>query len=269
MAPKFPDFEASGKYPQYMNANITVRLPDEMTVKAEDVIGVFVNNECRGVGTSISLADGQTAYRFEIRGTNEAGQSASFKLYSAEKKEFYKSTELVAFEHKGTFGTETQPKQLNFLLENSMTAVVGLPDELQAYVGADDKVAAFWGEECISVGEPVAVGGKTVYKMTIRSIDNPASKISFQYYNATYSYLYKTEGWMDFQNESVFGTEENPQVLPIALDGKYPLKMTAVVTLSDNLGALVQPEDKLAAFVGSDCRGIATTLRLRIRVQQR
>lgn len=255
-APEIAPFDLSGKYPQFMNA--TVVMPDNFTATPQDadVMAVFVDNDCRGVGELKVTEDGKRVYEFEIRGTNEATQNIYFKYYSTEKDNIYKYPVAVPFAANSLFGTEENPEEIYLLLENSMTAVVRIPDELQVYANTEDKLAAFIGEECCGVGKLTLIDDKPVYKMVIKSVDNPAAKVSFQYYSATNTYLYKTESTIDFVAEQAYGTEDEPQTLAISMSGKYPLRMTAVVALPGNIAHYVQANDKVAAFVGDDCRGI-------------
>lgn len=255
-SPEIAPFDLSGKYPRYMNA--TVVMPDPFTANPQeaDVMAAFVDNDCRGIGKLKIGENGKRMYEFEIRGTQEAAQNVYFKYYSTEKNNVYKYPVAVPFVANSVFGTEEKPEEINLLLENSMTAVVRIPDELQLYANKDDKVAAFIGGECCGVGKLTVVNDKPVYKMVIKSTDNPSAKVSFSYYSATNTYLYTTEDLIDFKAESAYGTENNPQTLSISMSGKYPLKMTAVVALPSTLAPYFQANDKLAAFVGDDCRGI-------------
>lgn len=259
-SPEIAPFDLSGKYPQYMNA--TVVIPDNFTATPQDadIMAAFVDNDCRGVGKLKIREDGKRIYELEIRGTKETTQNIYFKYYSTEKNNIYKYPVAVPFVANSEFGTEETPEEIYLLLENSMTAVVRIPDELQAYANTEDKLAAFIGEECCGVGKLTMVNDKPVYKMVIKSTDNPSAKVSFRYYSATNTYLYKTEDLIDFKAESAYGTEEAPQTLSISMSGKYPLKMSAVVALPNNITPYFQADDQLAAFVGNDCRGIGKVI---------
>lgn len=254
--PEIAPFDLSGKYPQYMNATVTIPENFTTTPQDADIMAAFVGNECRGTGKLQIREDGKRTYEFEIRGTKETAQNIYFKYYSGEKDNVYKCPVAVPFVANSEFGTEEKPKEINLLLENSMTAVVRIPDELQLYANKDDKVAAFIGGECCGVGKLTTINNQPLYEMVIKSTDNPSAKVSFSYYSATNTYLYTTEDLIDFKAESAYGTENNPQTLPISMSGKYPLKMTAVVALPSTLAPYFQANDKLAAFVGEDCRGI-------------
>jgi len=45
--------------------------------------------------------------------------------------------------------------------------------------------------------------------------------------------------------------------------GKYPASMTAVVQVPKNLQPHIQPSDKIGAFVGDECRGTGTLVKVR------
>lgn len=259
--PEVAPFDLSGKYPRYMNA--TVVMPDNFTATPQDadLMAAFVDNDCRGTGTLKIREDGKRVYEFEIRGTNETTQNIYFKYYSTEKNNVYKYPVAVPFAANSEFGTEEKPEEIYLLLENSMTAVVRIPDELQAYANPEDKLAAFIGEECCGVGKLIKPNDNPMYEMVIKSIDDPAAKVNFRYYSATNTYLYQTETPIDFKAESAYGTETDPQTISISMSGKYPLKMTAVIALPSNITPYYQPNDKLAAFVGNDCRGIGKMIK--------
>lgn len=44
--------------------------------------------------------------------------------------------------------------------------------------------------------------------------------------------------------------------------GKYPVSMTAVVQLPQHLANNIHPEDKVAAFINNECRGIGVQLNI-------
>lgn len=255
-AAEIPPFDLSGKYPQYMNAAIV--MPDDFTATPQDadIMAVFVDNDCRGVGALKVREDGKRIYEFEIRGTNEATQNMYFKYYSTEKNNVYKYIVAFPFAANSQLGTMEQPQQISLLPENSMTAVVRIPDELQLYANTADKIAAFIGEECCGVGQLITINNQPAYKMVLKSAGTPAEGVSFRYYSATNTYLYKTDSTIPFQGESAYGTEAAPQTIDISMSGKYPLKMTAVVELPGNIAQYVSANDKFAALVGDDCRGI-------------
>ena len=46
------------------------------------------------------------------------------------------------------------------------------------------------------------------------------------------------------------------------ITGKYPASMTAVVQLPPNLLSSLQPEDKMAAFIKDECRGVGVLVKV-------
>ncbi|WP_455584083.1 hypothetical protein [Bacteroides sp.] len=254
--PEIPSFELSGKYPYAMTA--TVSLPEELVkqVGERDRLAVFCGTDCRGVGEEIEISAGQKAYRLEVRGTNEAEQQLYFKYYCAANKMIYKGTERFSFSKDGNYGNASDPKVISMLPEKSMTAAVCLPEELLPYTSEQDEVAAFVGNECCGVGQLAYYNGKAYYKLLLRTTLGNGAALSFRYYSARNTYMYETPTLVEFMEETAFGTEDNPQILPISMQGKYPLKMTAVVTLPENIAAYMQDNDLLGAFVDGECRGL-------------
>lgn len=254
-APVFPDFEQAGKYPNYMQ--VTVQLPEELPGewRQDDVVAAFVGNECRGVGQLV----GDRLYTMEVRGTKNGAEKLYFKYYNASNKNIYKSEASYSFVNRGDLGSQETPVRLNLVSQTNMTAVVRLSDELRVFGNPEqDQVAAFVGDECRAVGDLKRNQGEAYYVMQIKGVAAIGEKISFRYYSANNKYLYQTDADLDFVSDGVYGSVQAPEVLPVDLDGKYPLHMTAYLTLPANLSPYVQEEDEVAAFVGSECRGTAT-----------
>ncbi|MFL5811882.1 MAG: hypothetical protein ACJ749_20330, partial [Flavisolibacter sp.] len=97
----------------------------------------------------------------------------------------------------------------------SMTAVVMLPDNLQATASDGDQLAAFINDECRGVGEKVKVNAKDLYFVLIRGLAEEQSKIVFKYYNSKTAYLYQTGPELNFLIDAIYGTAENPQLLQL------------------------------------------------------
>ena len=56
-------------------------------------------------------------------------------------------------------------------------------------------------------------------------------------------------------DDETFPTSPSPE-WKVDLTEQYPLSMSAVVQLPENLAAHAAPGDQLAAFVGDECRGV-------------
>lgn len=251
-SPVLPDFEKDGKYPKQMKA--TLKLPDILpgVWSKEDVVAAFVGNECRGVG--MLMEDG--SYVMEIRGSKADAEKIRFKYYNASNKNIYKSRETYSFVNQGALGTENAPVMFELVPQTNMTAVVRLSDELRVFENTEtDQVAAFVGEECRAIGSLKTENGNAYYIMQIKGNASADEKISFQYYSANNKYLYHTDAYLSFSADGTYGSNVNPETLPIDMDGKYPLKMTAYLTLPTHLLPYVQNNDQIAAFIGGECRG--------------
>lgn len=255
-SPEVAPFEQATPYAQAMQA--VVVLPQQLQDAAAqgDMLAAFCGTQCRGVARPATADDGTPCYTLEVRGA--AGDDISLKHYSASARQVYKSTERITFEPGADYGTASQPARPALLPENSMTAVVAIPEELQFAASGDDEVAAFVGGELAAAGVPVqAADGTVAYALTIRKTDSQANDVAFRYYNARNSYLYATGTVTQFAPDAAFGTLDEPQVLPISTQGKYPFQMTAHVALPEHLAAYADAQDELAAFAGDECRGVA------------
>lgn len=95
---------------------------------------------------------------------------------------------------------------------NSFTAIIRLPDYVNAYSEDNDRVAAFIGEECRGIGSLVTSddGIKRVYYLTIRGPDTETGEIFFKYYNARHSYMYQSKNSVAFEIDGTYGTYDSP-----------------------------------------------------------
>lgn len=251
-SPIYPDFESSGKYPYYMNAFLQPDLqivPFE--VRENDRIAAFVGNECRG---SVSLSSGNKILNLEIRG-KAAGEPVVLKYYSHATKMIYQVEEKFNIEHKAQKGTEIAPVKFGVMSEAGMIAYVSIPEILSSYTSDNDIVAAFVEDECRGVfSHRLSVNGKSVFRIPVRI--NLNEKATFRYYNSTLEYIFTTGNNSLQSSTSTFGSATIPKVLPLITDECHPLRMTAVFEISDDLVKDISQNDKLAAFVNDECRGI-------------
>ncbi|WP_167615120.1 hypothetical protein [Maribellus sediminis] len=105
------------------------------------------------------------------------------------------------------------------LYPNSFTAVVALPENIDAYAGESDLVAAFIGEECRAVGNLVETetddGIKRVWYLTVRASDTENQEIVFRYYNSRLSYMYEATQRIAFEIDGTYGTYDSPVILEL------------------------------------------------------
>lgn len=96
---------------------------------------------------------------------------------------------------------------------HSMTAVVKLPDDLRQAYQAADELAAFIGEECRAVAEPVEATGNRLFYLLIQGDAAEPGKISFRYYSAASSYIYTSDNLLEFTSGGTYGTPDQPRTL--------------------------------------------------------
>jgi len=104
-----------------------------------------------------------------------------------------------------------------WLMPNSFTAIVAIPDNISIYARDDDKIAAFINDECRGIGTLVKSedGTKQVYYITIRASDAESGEIIFKYYNARLAYLYQSKQTVAFETDGTYGTYDSPVILDL------------------------------------------------------
>lgn len=95
----------------YSSMSVTIdqdAMPNGVTVNKDDLLGAFVDNECRGVASPVSDIDGK--YRFTLlvhateRDANRENIQVELKYYSAQKSFIYTATKFP-FEYNGILGS--------------------------------------------------------------------------------------------------------------------------------------------------------------------
>lgn len=97
----------------------------------------------------------------------------------------------------------------------SMTAVVQVPEPLQAYLRESDKIGAFVGDECRGTGQWIHTGSVSAFFILIHGTSSEKSKIRFKYYHSRKSVLYETSPFLDFTVDGNFGSVDAPQILDL------------------------------------------------------
>jgi hypothetical protein len=93
----------------------------------------------------------------------------------------------------------------------NMTAVVVLPPNIKPYMASADMLSAFAGESCRGVAS--IVGDK--FYITIKGSAGELSGITFKYYSSRNKYLYQAQNCVQFESDLIYGTEDQPVVLPL------------------------------------------------------
>lgn len=256
--PAFPDFEQSGPFPVPTKAWVKVdkaQLP--FTVAAGDELQAFVGGECRGIKHVESEAD--MLYCYDVLGRAE-GEQVTFRYYSAEKKQVFVSEQSFVIGKRGSVvGSEDQPQTLSFVPQGSMTAYLTLDAVTGSYADKNgDKLAAFIGNVCAGMGEVVGEqDGRPVYKMVVNGVSSQSAAVDIRYYSHRNNYVFTAPACLMFADGKVEASPEQPLTVPLVVEGKHPLKMTACVALPQNIVRQATADDVMAAFVGTECRGMA------------
>lgn len=256
--PAFPDFEQSGPFPVPTKAWMKVdkaQLP--FTVAAGDELQAFVGDECRGIKHVESEAD--MLYCYDVLGRAE-GEQVTYRYYSAEKKQVFVSEQSFVIGKRGSVvGSEDQPQTLSFVPQGSMTAYLTLDAVTGSHADkSSDKLAAFIGNVCAGMGEVVGEqDGRPVYKMVVNGVSSQSAAVDIRYYSHRNNYVFTAPACLMFTDGKVEASPEQPLTVPLVVEGKHPLKMTACVALPQNIVRQATADDVMAAFVGTECRGMA------------
>lgn len=95
----------------------------------------------------------------------------------------------------------------------SMTAIVVLPPNLNAYSQTEDQMAAFIGEECRGVAQFI----NGAYYLLIKGSAEEQAQVSIRYYSARNQYMYTTGAFVTFEADAVHGTADKPVTLPLTI----------------------------------------------------
>ena len=251
--PAYPNFEQSGKYPCISDAYVRINYPTlPFNVTADDEFAALVDGECRSV---IGAAASNGTHQITLYGIKE-GEKLEFKYYSAEKKCVYTCEQSFVMPAAGSsIGSAEAPEALTFVPDGSMTAYVALGAPITSWAdNAADEIAAFAGGQCIGRGQLIT--GNT-YKLVMNGTVSDGTDVDVKYYSSRLGYVFTVASLVKFANGTIAGSAANPKKLAFNLTDKHPLKMKAYIRLSGNLAMLASSGDVMAAFVGSECRGIA------------
>ncbi|MDP8220666.1 MAG: tandem-95 repeat protein, partial [Candidatus Stygibacter frigidus] len=171
----------------------------------EDLLGVFVDNECRGVGNIINYED-ETISTIEIQG--EDVESCNFRIWDNSAQAVYYSDLVVSTDPGGNIGyppdeielsfwsydlPEYQefPRPWNVLYYTNSTVAYGNLTIDDQQVSAGDEVAAFAGNECRGVAQIVITNEESIFTMNIQG-DGPEA-VQFNYYDVSEDQIYSVE----------------------------------------------------------------------------
>ena len=159
-----------------------------------------------------------------------------------------------------------EPNTSNY--ENWTVMLVQIEEELQPYVTPDDLMALFVGTELRGLASPafdVSEGDTQSTFFLLKTYGNEADNewmdVTLMYYNSRLNHIFARMASARFAKEQVFGIDED--FIPDFTYGstKYPVVMSLALDATAIADANIVPTagDKVAAFVGDECRGAASS----------
>ena len=157
----------------------------------------------------------------------------------------------------------TQPDASAY--ENWTIVMVQIEEALQPYVTDDDLMALFVNGELRGMASPAVAKGngqagstRFVMKAYGNESGNETVNMSLKYYNSRLRHMFTLSDDITLSSDVTTGTDED-YIPPFTMGSeKYPMMKTVdVETILTLLG--IEPESgMIAAFVGGECRGVAT-----------
>lgn len=138
-----------------------------------------------------------------------------------------------------------------------MTAAVLLSDYLRQFAGADDRIAAFIGDECRGTVNPIVYDGQYMFLLHIRGNSAESERLSLRYYSARKRRVYTCSDLTDFYPNGTYGTINEPMVPPFDETAKYPESMSVTVSVMEHPTFTRSDGDMIAAFIDDECRATA------------
>ena len=232
-------------YPASMTA--VVRMSDYIhpDITEDDLFGAFIGGECRGLGSAVQNADGETLFLIQVKAAQSETRKVEFRFFSAKKQELFVTGEVVGFEADETLGSVDAPCSLTWNSLGELPYYMDLDVRVnlsafdQGSVAEGDVVAAFVGEECRGLGQ--AVQTDEGYAFQFRTwARNASEKLSLRYYTSTLKDIYLYSEPVDFSHTALTEVE-------------MALNEHGYMDLYARLPEVVRPylteRDNLAAFV--------------------
>lgn len=150
------------------------------------------------------------------------------------------------------------------LYENWTILMVQIEEALEPYISANDMMAVFINGELRGLANPATLAdGTRTNKFLLKAYGNETGtetvNISLQYYCQRLNHIFNLSDDINLDTDITTGIDED-YIAPFTFgSAKYPVSM--VFNTANLLAkASIQPGsgDVLAAFVGSECRGVST-----------
>ena len=146
--------------------------------------------------------------------------------------------------------------------ECSMNMLVELSSLLLPYSTDDDLLAVFIGDECRGVSRRnVTKDGDVLFLVHVKGASEEAGQpMTMYYYSAGARQLFINEYTMpSFEPNNLMDRNDKDFTLilsPVETSTKYPYFTEMMVTMPDDVPFTITADDKMAIFIGDECRGI-------------
>lgn len=142
--------------------------------------------------------------------------------------------------------------------ECSMDMLVTLNDDLQPYASAADMMAVFMHGECRAVSYPnVMKDGKVAYLLHIKgSSEEVGNRMLLYFYCDKQHTMNQSESVPPFTPNNLMDEAYHLNLSFEDGSTKYPYFTVLNVMMPESLPFTVNERDKMAVFVGDECRGI-------------
>ncbi|MDP8323130.1 MAG: tandem-95 repeat protein [Candidatus Stygibacter australis] len=204
-----------------------ITINNEPAEAEEDLLGIFVDGECRGVG-NITNYEGETISTVEIQG--EDVESCNFRIWDNSAQAVYYTDFEISTDPGGNIGYPPDEIELSFwsyilpeyqefprpwnvvYYTNSTVAYGSLTIDDQP-VSAGNEIAAFAGNECRGVAQIVITDEESIFTMNIQG-DGPEA-VQFNYYDISEDQIYSVEYFTITNPGGDIGYP--PNLLPLAI----------------------------------------------------
>lgn len=259
-------------------------------VHAGDRLAAFVGGEVRGVVGPTSV-NGASVFFLPVY-ARTSGEPVTFRVYDAAANTVRELAPGLAFAANAIHGSATAPLAFapgtggstggggtsgawtvdpaQFSRTMGVVGVLRYADGTGA--GVSDRVAAFVGSEVRGVASPVDVEGQRVFFLPVHA-NADGETVTFKV--ATGTDVRDAAGPLVFTEDAVVGTALAPHVWPVAgsagtaggtddpsqwavSPASFDRSMNVVAVLLTGGAASTDPADRVAAFVGSEVRGVAS-----------
>jgi hypothetical protein len=142
----------------------------------------------------------------------------------------------------------------------SVIARLALDGELSA--NPHDILAAFAGGECRGMASPISGG---LIFLTVTSNTQSGESVSFKAWNSAAQSVVNISGAITFQNQGEIGTLDNPVIMSgcgsnwvAAVNQQYNMSIIGRLKINNTIS--LNGNNVVGAFVGNECRGMASPL---------